>query len=82
MGHKIPKERSRLYKLRKTIADFESMLRCNREILAYFPDWTVSMKEVEKNLEEARREEKEELKRGGFAVEGGEALVPGDEEKK
>jgi len=27
------------------------------------------MKEVEKNLEEARREEKEELKRRGFDVE-------------
>ena len=69
MGHKIPKERSRLYKLRKTIADFESMLRCNREISAYFPGWAVSMREVEKNLGEARREEKEELKRRGFDVE-------------
>ena len=69
VGHKIPRERSRLYKLRKTIADFESMLRCNREIFAYFPDWAVSMKEVEKNLEEARREEKKELKRRGFDVE-------------
>ncbi len=69
VGHKIPKQRSRLYKLRKTIADFESMLRCNREILAYFPDWAVSIKEVEKNLEEARREEKEELKRRGVDVE-------------
>jgi len=69
VGHKIPKERSRLYKLRKTIADFESMLRCNREILAYFPYWAVSMKEVERNLEEARRQEKEELKTRGFDVE-------------
>jgi hypothetical protein len=69
VGHKIPKERSKLYKLRKTIADFESMLRCSREILAYFPDWAVSMKEVEKNLEEARREEKKELKKRGFDVE-------------
>ena len=69
VGHKIPKERSRLYKLRKTIADFESMLRCNREITVHFPEWSVSMKEVEKYLEEARREEKKELKRRGFDVE-------------
>jgi len=69
VGHKIPKERSRLYQLRKSIADFESMLRCNREISVYFPAWAVSMKEVDKNLEEARREEKEELKRRGFDVE-------------
>ncbi len=73
MGHKIPKERSRLYKLRKTIADFESMLRCNREISVYFPGWAVSMREVEKNLEQARREEKRELKRSGFDVEEEEA---------
>ncbi len=69
MGHKIPKERSRLYKLRKTIADFESMLRCNREIAVYFPKWSVSTADIEKNLQKARKEESEELKRRGFDVE-------------
>ena len=69
MGHKIPKERSRLYKVRKTIADFESMLRCNREITAYFPELSVSTAEIEKNLEKARKEELKELKRRGFQVE-------------
>ena len=63
MGHKIPKERSRLYKVRKTIADFESMLRCNREITVYFPKWSVSTAEIEKNLKKARKEELEEVKR-------------------
>ena len=69
MGHKIPKERSRLYKLRKTIADFESMLRCNREITVYFPKWSVSTAEIEKNLEKVRKEELKELKRRGFHEE-------------
>jgi hypothetical protein len=69
MGHKIPKERSRLYNLRKTIADFESMLRCNREITVYFPKWSISTAEIEKNLEKARKEELGELKRRGFHVE-------------
>jgi hypothetical protein len=69
MGHKIPKERSRLYKLRKTIADLESMLRCNREITVYFPEWSMSTAEIEKNLKKARKEELEELKRRGFPVE-------------
>ena len=68
MGHKIPKERSRLYKLRKTIADFESMLRCNREITAYFPEWSVSTAKIEKNLKKGRKEELEELKRRSFQI--------------
>ena len=71
MGHKVGKERwrSRLFRLRATIANYESMLRYNREITIYFPKWSVSTAEIKKNLKKARKEELEELKRRGFHVE-------------
>jgi len=55
--------------MRKTIADFESMLRCNREITAYFPKWFISTTQIEKNLGKARKEELKELMKRGFHVE-------------
>ncbi len=69
MGHKIPKERSELYKIRKTIANLDAMLRYNKEISVYFPTLVLPMKEIEENLEIARRKEKKELERRGFGAQ-------------
>ena len=71
MGHKIPRRRSKLYKLRCAVADIETILRCNNELRFNFPKWSFILAGALRKLEEATAAMHAEEKRTGTRPDEG-----------
>ena len=71
MGHKIPRRRSKLHKLRVAVGNIETMIRCNGELKINFPQWSFILAGALWKLEEATAAMHAEEKRTGTRPDEG-----------